>query len=164
MDWPQAKKATADVNTRLFQAAEVGKLGEFRKLIEYAAADVNATGIDNWTALHFASRYGHLPIVNYLLKQPIQIDALSKSRWTPLHLACERGHYEIAEMLLTCGADFTITDSDGHTASYHAQQKKFDDIVDLITEFQQQPPEESAPPSTTQQSASTEQSTEALKT
>jgi len=61
-------------------------------------------------------------------------------------------------MLLTCGADFTITDSDGHTASYHAQQKKFDDIVDLITEFQQQPSDESS--SSTQQSSTQQSSTQ----
>ncbi len=90
---------------------------------------------DNWTPLHFACRAGHLPIVNYLLKQGVAIDAPTKSRWTPLHMACDRGRYEIAEILLTCGADPAAVDSAGHTPAHYAQQKQHHSLLELLQEF-----------------------------
>jgi ankyrin repeat protein len=83
---------------------------------------------------------------------------LTKSKWTPLHFACDRGHYEVAEVLLTCGADYTIKDGDDHDACYYAQHKNFTNIVDLIREFEQQPAEQ------TDEKESTKQTPAAVET
>jgi ankyrin repeat protein len=113
---PRPKKHRTDPNARLFVAAETGKLSEVRRLVEHAFADVNATGIDNWTSLHFAARAGHLPVVNYLLKQGAALDAVTKSKWTALHLAVDKAKFDCAEVLLTCGADPNVRDNVRHTA------------------------------------------------
>jgi len=66
--------------------------------------DVEAKGIDNWTALHYAARSGNYNIVLFLIRHNANLDAASKTGWTPLHLACYQGHYDTAEMLLQSGA------------------------------------------------------------
>ena len=56
-------------------------------------ADINAKGLDQWTALHFSSDQGHLQIVDELLSQPsIEVDAISTIQRTPLHLAAIKGN------------------------------------------------------------------------
>lgn len=43
-------------------------------------------GLDDWTALHFASNEGNLDIVNILIKHGAKIDALTKFQRTPFFL------------------------------------------------------------------------------
>ena len=50
-------------------------------------ADVNAKGLDDWNALHFAANYGHIDVVEELLSIPgMDFEAQSKSKRTPLHI------------------------------------------------------------------------------
>jgi ankyrin repeat protein len=54
-------------------AAEYGELEEVKRLLDKEGllqdlvADINARGLDSWTALHFAANEGKLEIVNFLL-------------------------------------------------------------------------------------------------
>jgi len=132
---PRARRHVAEPSARLFNAAEMGRLAECKRLIEHAFANVNALGIDNWIPLHFAARSGHAPVVNYLLKQGALIDAVTKARWSALHFACDRGHRDVAEMLLTCGADPNLRNAETRTPLYYARQKNFAELVDLLQEF-----------------------------
>jgi len=132
---PVAKEHLTEPLSRLFRAAEIGHLDEVRTLIEDKLVDVSATGIDDWTALHFAARQGHLPILNCLLKKGANIDALTKNGWSPLHLCSYQGHVEIGEIILTCGAEPNIADNQGKTPLDYAKQQQQDEMVEVLEDF-----------------------------
>ena len=89
-----------------------------------AGADVNSPHVDyRHTALIWASYKGNKDMVKLLLAQPgIKLDAISIDGDTALMAAAEQGHLEIAEMLLKAGANVSITDKRGETATSLAQK------------------------------------------
>jgi ankyrin repeat protein len=92
-------------------------------LIE-AGADVNSTHADyGYTALFWASAKGNKNSVNLLLAQPgIKLDVIDIDGDTALMAAAEHGHAEIVEMLFEAGANVSITDKRGETATSLAQK------------------------------------------
>ncbi len=62
-------------------AAEYGNLPEVQRLLQKSdlndlIADINARGLDQWSALHFAANEGKTEILQYLLHQPeIDVEA-----------------------------------------------------------------------------------------
>jgi ankyrin repeat protein len=89
-----------------------------------AAADVNSPHPDHRdTALIWASFKGNKNSVVLLLAQPgIKLDVINIDGDTALMAAAEQGHAEIAEMLLKAGANVSITDKRGETATSLAQK------------------------------------------
>jgi len=69
-------------------------------------AELNTKGLDNWTALHFASNNGSLKMVEELLKQQaIEVNPLSTLNRTPLHLAACHGHTDVSRKLIGAGTN-----------------------------------------------------------
>jgi len=63
--------------------------------------NVNQQDWNSWSALHYASWQGHVPVVKLLLSQnDIQPNLPSDLGYTPLHFACGRGHHEVVKVLL----------------------------------------------------------------
>ena len=87
-------------------------------------ADVNSPLPDYLdTALIRASYKGYKDVVKLLLAQPgIQLDAINIDGDTALMVAAEKGHLEIAEMLLKAGAQVSITNKRGETATSLARE------------------------------------------
>lgn len=117
-------KAALTSEARFFFAAENGQLDVVRSMMESSAIDVNATGIDKWSALHFAARKGHLNVVNFLLVRGAEVDSCTKSGWSPLHMAVWSGHADVAEVLINCGAHVNARDSKNKTCLYYAKQNQ----------------------------------------
>jgi ankyrin repeat protein len=93
-------------NRKLIHAAMKNNLMEVRRLLSFGA-DVNATnGPVGWTALHLASLFGHVQVVNELREHGADIEAKDSDGNTPLFLACGRqNHPVVVKALLAVGAD-----------------------------------------------------------
>jgi ankyrin repeat protein len=107
-----------------------------RDIMKDKVADVNARGLDQWTALHFAAKNGHLQITKELLKMPgVEFDALSSIKRTPLHIACLNGRQEVAKVLIEKGAKVNAQDDDRSTPLHLAAEfGKTDTAAYLILE------------------------------
>jgi len=98
-------------------------------------ADINATGIDNKVALHFAAEGGHLDIINEILaRDDVTIDAASNSKRTPLHAAAIKGDVAIAKALVIKGADPNYKDFDESTPLHLASEFGHKDIVQYLVQ------------------------------
>jgi len=73
-----------------------------------------------WTALHFASRSGHVKFAQRLLECKANVNALGPNNETCLHLAAGWGTKEMVGLLLQVGADKTMIDAKGHTGESHS--------------------------------------------
>lgn len=65
--------------------------------------------------MHIAAGYGYVKIVQILLVQGANTEAVDKEEGTPLHLAAFYGHVEIARILLGKGANRKAADYIGQT-------------------------------------------------
>ena len=54
------------------------------KVLLENGADVNAVDDDEWTALHYAARFGHVDVVKVLIQNGTDVNAVQRQR-TALH-------------------------------------------------------------------------------
>ena len=97
------------IKSPLFYAAELGMTSVVESLIQrnmYGGFPEN----DSSTALHIASKNGHLAICEVLLDEDllkngfIKVDTAMNSGKMPIHFAIEEGHFSIVELLVRKGA------------------------------------------------------------
>ncbi|XP_049769528.1 speckle-type POZ protein-like [Schistocerca cancellata] len=98
---------------RLIEAAEQGAAEQVRELLA-AGADVGARVAGQFsgrTALHVASRGGHVAAASCLVGAGAEVDA--RTNWeqlTPLHLAAQEGHAGVVRLLVGASADPNASD------------------------------------------------------
>jgi ankyrin repeat protein len=92
-------------------------------------ADVNKTG---WTPLHYAASGAKPQIIRILLEHSAYIDAESPNGSTPLMMAAMYGNAECVKILLDAGADPTLKNQLGLSASDFARQASRLDSLSLI--------------------------------
>lgn len=102
---------------------------ELVKLLIAKDADVNKTG---WTPLHYAASAAKKSIIEILLNHSAYIDAESPNGSTPLMMAAMYGNAECVRLLLDGGADPTLINQAGLTASDFAKRVSRLDSVALI--------------------------------
>jgi len=88
--------------------------GDFEEVMRFVQEDSQVVDSNDgeqrrWTALHYASLCGHVEVACYLLDQGADINARSVGDGTHLYLACREDHPEVVELLMSRGADPTIT-------------------------------------------------------
>jgi len=98
------------------KAADKGNLDEMRVLLDshpendfLSAKDF----VEGDTALHLASRNGHLEVVEFLLSKGVDINLQNNFSCTPLSLAVSHGHLEIVKFLIRHGSDVNERDNLG---------------------------------------------------
>ena len=76
-------------------------------------ADINAraNGILSGTPLHLAASHGHLSVVEYLVNQKADINAINNDDWSPLHYAAINGHLNVVEYLVNQKANIKAKDN-----------------------------------------------------
>eukprot|EP01022_Parablepharisma_sp_SALTPOND_P025582 TRINITY_DN59_c0_g7_i1.p1 TRINITY_DN59_c0_g7~~TRINITY_DN59_c0_g7_i1.p1 ORF type:complete len:795 (+),score=65.68 TRINITY_DN59_c0_g7_i1:112-2496(+) len=121
--WEEWWREKRERNYQLMNAAERGDKDQIVNLLDESiygdlAADINAKGLDDFTALHFAVSEGQIEAVELLLSCKAPIEAVTTSLRTPLHIACNRGNLEIIEILVAAGANINAQDKDGNTPTH----------------------------------------------
>ncbi len=97
-----SKKGT-DEEQPLHFAASIGR-NECIKILIENGANIQAVSF-NGTALHIASKNGHLATVKYFVEETdLNIDIKDYTGMTPLHYASYGGHTDIIKYLLSQGA------------------------------------------------------------
>jgi uncharacterized protein len=105
-----------------FRTAVIRNQTKEVKLLLIDGADINAklNDYDEITALHFAAFQLMPKLVDFLIANGANLDAISKNRLTPLMNACSRGGVkggQIALKLIAAGAKVNyVRESDGQTA------------------------------------------------
>eukprot|EP00457_Paulinella_chromatophora_P006946 gb/GEZN01006966.1/.p1 GENE.gb/GEZN01006966.1/~~gb/GEZN01006966.1/.p1 ORF type:complete len:409 (+),score=61.15 gb/GEZN01006966.1/:148-1374(+) len=76
---------------------------------------LNQKDEDSWSPLHYACWYGHLEIIERLLRLGVDYHVVNLNGATALHFASGCGHTRAAMSLLEAGADPTLRDQDSAT-------------------------------------------------
>ena len=100
-------------------------------------AEIEAGGVGNWTALHFAAMYGKEAVAAQLLQAGASVSAVNDTGSTPLHVAAFNGKTSIANLLLQDNASPTAVDNGGYTPAQYAKQYGHGDLAARLLEAEQ---------------------------
>lgn len=115
----------------LMMAALKGRAGIVKTLLA-RDADVNKTG---WAPLHYAASAAsaqHVAIIRILLDNYAYIDAASPNGTTPLMMAARYGSEDAVQLLLDEGADPTLKNQLGLSASDFAARANRTEVAEKI--------------------------------
>ena len=118
--------------TPLFLAAFCGFNRLVKHLIIAHAPDVNAEGVDRFSALHGASRSGQVDSARILLDSGAHVDARNSFGNTPLHQASWFGHLKSAQLLLERGVDLNARADSQSTPLHMASNQGHLESVRLL--------------------------------
>ena len=111
------------IKQQLFDATREGRVEEVGALLrDNSELNVNSGDEDGWTALHYASRFDHVGVIQLLLAHPaINVNVQDHFGRTPLLFGCLNGHGSAVRVLLKDHrVDVTLTDFTGHTPLWWA--------------------------------------------
>ena len=117
--------------TLLMMAALRGRLDAMRQLIARGAA-INREG---WTPLHYAASGSDAAATRLLLDLNAHVDARAPYGNTPLMMAAGFGSIDAALLLVRQGADVTLRNKAGVTASEFARQAGRDALADQLDQI-----------------------------
>ncbi|KAK4221647.1 ankyrin repeat-containing domain protein [Podospora fimiseda] len=122
-EWRKLRKSPQYYNL-MAQACTRGDLGTVRSLLQ-KGIDVNMTSQEGKSVLWPACGYGHINIVQELLRQEgIKINIRSTDdEKTPLFAAAVSGEDDIVKLLIQQGSDVNIKDKNGQTALFSPCEK-----------------------------------------
>ena len=91
----------------IHMAAISGSLDIFKLLVEVYGADIGAKTLHGLTPLHFAAKYGHSDICQYLIKNGAGVNVTNDAGESPLWFAALLGHANatLIKYLVDNGAD-----------------------------------------------------------
>ena len=119
---------------QLFAAIEAGQTDTLRGLLS-EGADLNAVSHtqERVTPIHSALANPHnTALAQVLIDAGADINTAQLQGYTPLHYAAVNGLETIARRLLERGADRSVRDKTGKTASDLAREKGHLDLADLL--------------------------------
>ncbi|KAM6341838.1 ANR39 protein, partial [Podargus strigoides] len=120
-----------DFERGIWAAARDGDEQRVLELLE-RRGEPSQPDLAGYTALHYASRNGHLGVCQLLLRWGARCDARTPGGATPLHRASYCGHLAIARLLLAHGADPAAIDLDGRTSLHKAAEQGHRELCALL--------------------------------
>ena len=119
-----------NLENALILSAMYGKENSVDALLSFGV-DVNSERTGD-SAIHQACLMGHLNVLEVLLTYKADVDAINSDYRTGLHYASKEGYTHIVRRLLNAGANYSIKDNDGLTATMLASMFDKEDIVALF--------------------------------
>ncbi len=118
----------------IFDAATVGDLARVKNFVSDEPSLVNAHSPDGYTPIGLAAFAGHGEIVEFLLAQGADVNAVSRNefRYTALTGAVSGGHTEIVRVLVANGANVNHRYAGGFTPLIEAAASGNADIVKVL--------------------------------
>ncbi len=119
----QPAKVTMSQETKadLIAALHKDNAEKIEKLLQQHPELLNAPLHGGGSLLNLAAYHDKQKVAAYVLDQKgIHVDQRDSDQMTPLMWAATKGNSDIASMLLQHGADISLTDRFGKTASYYA--------------------------------------------
>ncbi|MBF2005679.1 MAG: ankyrin repeat domain-containing protein [Chlorogloeopsis fritschii C42_A2020_084] len=114
----------------LIEASRTGNLEKVKSLIK-SGTDVNATGVEGYTALELACYHGYETIVDELIRAGSDIN-LKSAIFTPLIAASYSGHLGIVKKLIKHGANPKMSIGTELDALAYAQEGGHEDIITFL--------------------------------
>ena len=104
-------QSSSELSEQLLVACEDGDLNKVKYLVEVGHVDPHSCRDEHHhdTPLHWASEYGNLDIVRYLVEERnCDVKCRNKYENTPLHLAAEEGRSYIVQYLISEKSDAEV--------------------------------------------------------
>jgi len=107
----------AKVDSDIFKLAATGNLELIQKLVEAEGSDIDINGTDamECTALVWASRSGHVKVMDYLIGKGADVEKAGYGGLRPLHHACNNMKEDAMSKLIDGGCDVMAKDENGCT-------------------------------------------------
>ncbi|CEP01726.1 Ankyrin repeat domain-containing protein [Plasmodiophora brassicae] len=120
-------------------AAREGHAHLIDDLVKVGVCRVNARDDQGRTALHVASARNHVDVVEHLIGNGANVNAVTVFGHTPLHDATFAGSYDAMKALLESGADRRVRDVDGNRPGDMATQARNREAMRLLLPSRQPP-------------------------
>lgn len=128
-------KKIKQLDQDLLNAAYFGNERNVRKYIALGG-DINfMEERDGWLGIHYAARWGNVPMLMAYLKAGSDVDAKTKNRETSLHKCARWNTKECAIILLQNGANPTIKNSDGNIPSEMTNDPEMKFLIEHFNEY-----------------------------
>eukprot|EP00091_Calanus_sinicus_P023673 TRINITY_DN8114_c0_g1_i1.p1 TRINITY_DN8114_c0_g1~~TRINITY_DN8114_c0_g1_i1.p1 ORF type:complete len:159 (-),score=28.55 TRINITY_DN8114_c0_g1_i1:91-567(-) len=105
---------------------------QVRMWLDDTEHDMNQGDDHQFSPLHWASKGGHLKIVEMLISRGARVHTTNMGDDTPLHLAAAHGHKDVLQILLRHKADVNFVNEHGNSALHYACFWEFTDIAEEL--------------------------------
>jgi len=121
----------------LFEYCILGNFEAVKAITMANPGTINSFSGDGFTPLIFASFFGHLKLVEYLVSNGAELNLQAKntSYVTPLHGAVSGNHFQIASFLLHKKAKVNVRQEHGRMPLHLASMLGNNNIVELLIEY-----------------------------
>ncbi|RUS70417.1 hypothetical protein EGW08_021825 [Elysia chlorotica] len=117
----------------LWSAALAGDIEDVSNKLSRNSDIVNKTDKSGYTALHYASRGGHLHMCELLISHGAKVNSQThSSQTTPLHRAAYMGRTEVVGLLIDNAANLNQVDCDGMTPLHKASENGHLETVEVL--------------------------------
>ncbi|XP_034452602.1 ankyrin repeat domain-containing protein 39 isoform X1 [Hippoglossus hippoglossus] len=122
-----------DFERGIWSAAKDSDLERVKSLVQ-KGTDINVRDSSGYTALHYASRSGHLAVCKFLLDNGACASPQTPGGATPLHRSAYCGHLDVVRLLLHHRANPTLCDDDGASPLHKAAEQGHEEVCRLLVE------------------------------